>query len=117
MASSAGRRAADVDRTTSQLRRASWLGFISGAVVLYLITVGIVLAFADRNTVTGVVTLGRLMLIAPVIGLGFMTAGKGTSVPSRLGGGLLTGLTSGVIVGLALLFASSVDIRGILVRV
>ncbi|MDQ2854316.1 MAG: leucine/isoleucine/valine transporter permease subunit [Chloroflexota bacterium] len=106
-----------MDQRTTLLRRALWLGFISGALVLYLITVGIVLAFAERNTITGIVTLGRLMLIAPVIGLGYLTAGRGTSAAGRLGAGILTGLTSGVIVGVALLFASSVDIRGILVRV
>jgi branched-chain amino acid transport system permease protein len=102
---------------TSGLRRTLWFGFVSGALVLYLITVGIVLAFAERNTITGVVTLGQLMLVAPPLGLGFVTAGKGTGTWPRLGAGLLTGLLSGLILAIALVFASSVDIRWILVRV
>jgi branched-chain amino acid transport system permease protein len=102
---------------TSVLRRAIWFGFISGAIVVYLIAVGIVLAFAERNTITGVVTLGRLMLIAPPLGLGYVTAGKVTGTGPRLAAGLVLGIVSGAILGLALLFASSVDLRGILVRV
>ena len=102
---------------TSRLRRAIWYGFISGVVVLYLIAVGIVLAFSQRNTVTGVVTLGRLMLLVPPLGFGFVAAGKEIATWPRLGAGLVVGLLSGVMAGLALLFASSVDIRGILVRV
>ena len=106
-----------MNETTTLLRRALWFGFISGCLVLYLLTVGIVLAFAERNTITGVVTLGRLMLVAPVIGMAFVTAGKGAGVATRLGAGLVVGLMSGVIVGIALLFASTVDLRWILVRV
>ncbi len=102
---------------TSVLRRAIWFGFISGAIVVYLIAVGIVLAFAERNTITGVVTLGRLMLIAPPLGLSYMTAGKVTGTGPRLAAGLVLGIVSGAILGLGLLFASSVDVRGILVRV
>jgi branched-chain amino acid transport system permease protein len=102
---------------STQLRRALWFGFISAALVIYLVTVGIVLAFATRNTITGVVTLGRLMLFVPPLGFGYVTAARGTGALPRLGLGLLTGLVSGVILGLALFFASAVDIRGILVRV
>jgi branched-chain amino acid transport system permease protein len=99
------------------LRRALWFGFISGALVLYLITVGIVLAFSARNTITGVVALGRLMLVAPPLALGFVTAAQGTGTARRLGAGLLTGLASGLILAIFLVFVSAVDIRGILVRV
>ncbi|MGZ8562288.1 MAG: branched-chain amino acid ABC transporter permease [Candidatus Limnocylindria bacterium] len=102
---------------TSALRRALWFGFISGALVLYVIAVGIVLAFSERNTVTGVVTLGRLLLVAPPLGLGFITAGKGKGTWPRLAAGLASGLVSGIILAIALLFISSVDIRGILVRI
>ena len=101
----------------SILRRALWFGFVSGALVLYLIAVGIVLAFAHRNTITGVLTLGRLMVFAPPLALGFVAAGKVPGTGARLGVGLVTGLASGLMLGLFMIFASSVDIRGILVRI
>jgi branched-chain amino acid transport system permease protein len=98
------------------LRRALRFGFISGAISLYLVAVGIVLAFSERNTITGIVTLGRLMLLAPPLVVGFVAAGRGLGMGPRLGAGLVAGLVSGVIIGIALIFVSSVDIRNILVR-
>ena len=102
---------------TGLLRRAAWNGFIAGALVLYLIAVGIVLAFAERNTITGVVTLGHLMLVLPPLALGYVTAGKESGTVRRLGAGLLTGLVSGLMLAAFLFFVSAVDVRGILVRV
>ena len=99
------------------LRRALRNGLISGALVLYLIAVGIVLAFAQRNTITGVVTLGRLMLVAPPLAFGFVTAARGSGVVRRLGAGVLTGLVSGLMLAIVLVVVSQVDVRGILVRV
>ena len=103
--------------SASQLRRAISLGLITGAVMLYLVAVGIVLAFSARNTITGVVTLGRLMLAAPPLAAGYVVARRGTDLAPRLVAGLLLGAVSGVIVAAALLFASAVDIRHILVRI
>ena len=68
------------------LRRAVSVGAIAGVVVLYLTTVGIVLAFAERNVITGLVTLGRLMLCIPPLAAGYMIAGRSESTASRLGG-------------------------------
>ncbi len=102
---------------TGLLRRALWFGFIAGSLGLYLTAVGIVLAFAERNTVTGVVTLGRLMLMVPPLALGFVTAGHGKGLAQRLGAGLVTGLTSGVILAVALVIVSNIEVRSILVRV
>ena len=102
---------------TGLLRRALWFGFIAGVIGLYLITVGIVLAFAERNTITGVVTLGRLMLVVPPVALGFVTAAQGSGTARRLGAGLVTGLVSGLMLAVFLFFVNAVDIRGILVRV
>ncbi len=99
------------------LRHALRFGLISGVIVLYLTAVGIVLAFAERNTITGVVTLGRLMLLAPPLAIGYVVAGRGSRPVDRLLGGLVVGLVSGLMLALALLFVSAVDVRFMLVRI
>jgi branched-chain amino acid transport system permease protein len=106
-----------MNQGTSMLRRAISFGAISGVLVLYLIAVGIALAFSERNTVTGVVTLGRLMLLAPPIAFGFTTAGKVAGTGRRLAAGLVVGVVSGLILAAGLFLASSFEIRGVLVRI
>jgi len=101
----------------SQLRYAVRSGLISGVIVLYLVAVGIVLAFAERNTITGVVTLGRLMLFIPPLAFGYVVAARGTRLGERLASGLLVGLASGLMLALSLLFVSVVDVRFMLVRI
>jgi branched-chain amino acid transport system permease protein len=100
----------------ADLRSAAVIGLIAGAVVLYLTAVGIVLAFAERNTVTGVLTLGRLMLAIPPLAAGFVAAKRG-ELPIQLVGGLIAGASSGVVIAVAFLFASAVNVRDVLVRV
>jgi branched-chain amino acid transport system permease protein len=98
------------------LRRAASAGLVAGAVLLYLTAVGIVLAFAERNTVTGVVTFGRLMLAAGPLVAGYVTARRGP-LAGKVITGLVAGAVTGVVLAAALLFASAVNIRDVLVRV
>ena len=61
-----------------QLRRVATIGAVAAVVVLYLCMVGLVEAFKDRNVVTGVITLGAVMLLAvPLI------AGYRAALPAR----------------------------------
>ena len=104
--------------TRAALRLALTIGAIGGIVMLYLIGVGIVLAFAQRNTITGVLTLGRLMLAAPPLGAGYVIAGRINRPGIGLAAGLVAGLAGGVILAGALLLASAVPhIRDVLVRI
>jgi branched-chain amino acid transport system permease protein len=94
------------------------VGAVAGVIVLYLIAVGIVLAFAERNLITGFVTLGRLMLSIPPLAAGYMIAGRPGPLLSRLAAGLLAGAVSGLILAPALLFADAVpQVRDILLRI
>jgi len=100
------------------LRRAVSVGAIAGVLMLYLTAVGIVLAFAERNVITGVVTLGRLMLAIPPLAAGYVIAGRPGPLATRLGAGLLSGAVSGLILAPALLFADAVpQVRDILLRI
>jgi branched-chain amino acid transport system permease protein len=104
----------------AELRAAATLGLWSGAIMLYLSTVGIVLAFAERNTVTGVLTLGRVMLAIPPLAVGYVAARKvrpDAGLSARLIAGLVAGAVGGVLLALGVLFASAVDVRDVLTRV
>jgi branched-chain amino acid transport system permease protein len=104
--------------TFGSWRRAVAVGAVAGVIVLYLIAVGIVLAFAERNLITGLVTLGRLMLSIPPLAAGYMIASRPGPIPSRLAAGLLAGAVSGLILAPALLFADAVpQVRDILLRI
>ena len=102
-----------------ELRNAAWLGLIGGSALIYLCLVGLVDAFAERNVITDVVTLGRVMLMLPPLAVGYV-AGRRLQRPtlaSRVSTGALAGAVAGAILGSGLLFASAVDVRGIFLRI
>jgi branched-chain amino acid transport system permease protein len=104
---------------SSELRNSAVLGLIAGVILIYLCLVGIVEAFAERNVVTNLFTLGRVMLALPPLVVGYVAASRlaHRSVAGRLLAGGLAGAIGGALLGLGLLFASAVDIRDIFVRV
>jgi branched-chain amino acid transport system permease protein len=104
----------------AELRSAITLGLWAGTLMLYLCLVGIVLAFAERNTITGVLTLGRVMIGLPPLVVGYVAARR-VSAEAGLGARLLLGAIAGVVGGtllaISLVFVSVVDVRDILIRV
>jgi branched-chain amino acid transport system permease protein len=104
--------------TSALLRRTASIGALAGVVMLYLTAVGLVLAFAERNTVTGLLTFGRLLLVLPPLAAGYVIAGRGGALIGRLGFGLLAGSIGGVMLAAALLIASAIpEVRGVLIRI
>jgi len=100
------------------LRRALAIGGLAGLLMLYLTAVGLVLAFSERNTITELVTFGRLMLAVPPLAAGYVIAGRGGAPIGRLAAGLLAGAVSGVMLAAALVFVSAVpEVRGVLIRI
>src|SRR5438552_18961550 len=86
--------------------------------------VGLVEAFKDRNVVTGVITLGAVMLLAVPLIAGYRAAlpprdaaAQSLRAPQRVLLGLLVGLIVGAVLGVFVLIASTIDVRGVLVRI
>src|SRR3972149_1704700 len=104
MASSAGRRAPKMP-TGSDLRRAISSGLIAGAIMIYLVAVGIAPALAARQVVTDYLTLGRLMLALPALAVGYLVAGRVGSAIGRATSALATGVVAGGLFSAALLVA------------
>ena len=101
------------------VRSAISAGLITGAVMIYLVAVGIASAFAEREVVTGYLTLGRLMLLVPVLAIGYIVASRPLPTSQRLTQALAAGLAAGALFAAAFLgaVALSPGIRTVLNRV
>jgi branched-chain amino acid transport system permease protein len=107
-----------------QIRRVATIGIVAAVALLYLAMVGLVEAFKDRNVITGVITLGAVMLLIVPLIAGYRAAMVPRDAPSavqlpwqRVVSGLVVGLISGIVLGLFIVLASAVDLRGVLVRI
>ena len=94
-------------------------GLITGGMMIYLVAVGIASAFAEREVVTGFLTLGRLMLAIPPLAIGYIVAGRPLPQNQRLAQALAAGLAAGALFAGAYLgaVALSPGIRTVLNRV
>lgn len=101
----------------STLRRILGIGALAGVLMLYLTAVGLVLAFSERNTITGLVTFGRLMLAVPPLAAGYVIAAREGTPIARLSAGLLVGAIGGVMIAAGFLFATAVPgVQSVLIR-
>jgi len=100
------------------LRRALAAGLVIGIVMLYLAGVGLIGAFADRQVVTGYLSLGRLMLLAPLLIGGYGMARRAGSVAGRLTIGAAAGGIGGAVFALGILavLGLSPGIRDVFIR-
>ena len=100
------------------LRRAIAAGLVIGIVMLYLAGVGLIGAFADRQVVTEYLSLGRLMLLAPLVLGGYGMARQAGSVARRLTiGAAAGGFGGGVFAfGILAVLALSPGIRDVFIR-
>lgn len=99
--------------TSSIWKQAFSNGLIAGAVCVLVSLVGLVEAFGDTYVVRGLITLGDLILLAPVILITY-TALRGASDFSRtilLGISAVIGLVAGIILTLLILLGQVVDMR------
>ncbi|HET6845822.1 MAG TPA: hypothetical protein VFH29_03250, partial [Anaerolineales bacterium] len=92
-------------------------GLVGGTVSLLMCLVGMVMQFAERNIISGVITMGQILAIAPVIVFGYSIARRlGNTTAQRLLLGLVSGLFSGVVLALLVLIGQTVNLRAVLVQ-
>jgi branched-chain amino acid transport system permease protein len=104
------------------LRRAAVTGVIGGVALVYLSLVGLVGAFADRDVITNVVSLGQVMLgtVTFIIGYRVAVAPRGVQPPAmgvRIAGGILAGAIAGAALGLLIMLGDSpIDLQTVFIR-
>jgi branched-chain amino acid transport system permease protein len=105
--------------TGANLRNAISSGLIAGTIMIYLVAIGIASAFANREVVTGYLTLGRLMLALPPLAIGYILAGKPMPRTRQISNALVAGLAAGALFAAAFLAAEALSpgIRTVLNRV
>jgi len=110
------------DREQQRIRRAAFLGAISGIVVIYFGLIGMIQAFVGREVVTDYLTLATALMGSVVLLFAWHASrvrhpGPEDPEPrpaTRLALGAVTGAVSGLVVGAFLLFAENVDVSDIL---
>ncbi len=97
------------------------LGLLGGIIAVFIALLGMVEAFATRDIISGVIDMGRTLILVSFFFTGFLVLRQYHEAPSRSSTivlqGALGGLVSGAfLVGLALLQSALPTVRGIFVN-
>ncbi len=89
-------------------------GLIGGGVSVLLCLIGMVLSFDALFIVYGVVTMGQILLFAPIFLLSYMTANHipETNRRGRLVAGILDGLIGGALLAILVSIGQVIELRG-----
>ena len=99
-------------------RNAIRVGLVGGATALLIALVGMVEAFADRYIITGVISMGQVLLFSSAFVVGYYAAGRTTSDgwQRRVWNAALAGLAAGAVLAGLVLLMETVDLRPVLVN-
>ncbi|MGF1504343.1 MAG: branched-chain amino acid ABC transporter permease [Anaerolineae bacterium] len=110
-------------QTTTALNVHNWRktvesGLIVGVVSLFIILVGFVSVFAERNIIFNVLSFGQFVTFAAVIIGGYLAGLRSDDEAVGVSGahGAALGLTAGIMVSTFILLASSTDLSRVLVN-
>lgn len=100
------------------MKEALKIGLIGGVIEILLSLIGMVEAFAQRQIISQVISMGHSLLLLTVIFMGYMAAQRGS--PNKgvapFARGLLSGLVTGALVFLLVLIGSVVRLRAVFVN-
>jgi len=96
-------------------------GLIAGVIVTFLGLVGLITVFAERSIVDGVISLGHLFLLLPVVGAGFTITRQAINLVQirkweLLLASALTGLLAEGVLALFVLLGGQIDIRSVFIN-
>jgi len=95
-------------------------GAIGGIVAIYIILVGMVVAFNKRYIIAETLTLGQIALFSPVFLLGYFSANNARKIKS-LGYAIfvsaMVGLISGALVAALLVLGTNINLRAVFLNV
>jgi branched-chain amino acid transport system permease protein len=92
-------------------------GLIGGAVSLLLCMVGMVMQFSQRYIVSGIITMGQVLAIAPIFVFGYNIARRtGPGLVRSLVAGALSGLSGGLILAVLIGIGQVLNLRAMFVN-
>ncbi|HEC22077.1 MAG TPA: leucine/isoleucine/valine transporter permease subunit [Chloroflexi bacterium] len=99
-------------------RNALKAGLIFGIVTLFIVLVGLVNTFGERDIIYNVISMGQTLLLSMSIIGGYLTGRRTSDQSPGFSAlyGLIVGLTTGAVIGLYLMLASTVNLRDIFVN-
>jgi branched-chain amino acid transport system permease protein len=98
------------------------IGLIGGVVAIYLSLVGILTALANRTIITGVISLGQLILLAVFILFGYMAAQRAAAKQPQppiircLISGAIAGLIISLFLSALVVIAPAINLRNIFIN-
>jgi branched-chain amino acid transport system permease protein len=94
-------------------------GLIGGSISLLLALIGMVLAFGKNNIISGIFTMGQVLLLAPILFEGYQSVRQAPSkkIITLLGIGGLSGFLGGTILALIILIQQVINLRAVLINV
>ena len=118
-------RATATEKDIGMTRRAIRIGLIGGGVAIYLALVGLVQRFEAREVITGVIGVGRTLLLIVAVAFGYVAAkprsdapGDASVAPRGVGdlvAGAVAGAITGALTAALLLAGTAVSLRGVFV--
>jgi branched-chain amino acid transport system permease protein len=106
-----------MQRKTSRLLEAIRSGLVGGAVALLICLVGMPVTFSARYIVSGVITMGQLLVITPILIYGYRTAGRlDARGVLRLLFGALSGFSSGIVLAALIGLGQIINLRAMFVN-
>ena len=109
--------------TAPVIKRAIRLGLIGGGVAVYCAAVGLVGRFESRDIITDLVGLGRGLVFAVAVAVGYVAARRparkpgeaeaapGPEGPARVVAGALAGAVTGLVLGVLILVGAAINLR------
>lgn len=93
-------------------------GLLAGAVVLLLALVGVVATFGERFIISGLFTMGQVLLVAPILVFGYSIANQADNQTPGivLLSGLLTGLIAGLMLSFVVYIGQLINIRAVFIN-
>jgi len=98
---------------SSPWKQAVRAGLIAGAIAVLLSLVGMVASFRERFIVSGIFTMGQVILLAPMLFMSYSVLRRTSPQPTQkvILSGLLIGLLGGVVLAALVLIGKNIDLQ------
>ncbi|MEW6716216.1 MAG: leucine/isoleucine/valine transporter permease subunit [Chloroflexota bacterium] len=105
-------------KPTTNWKQTVQLGLITGAVTLLISLVGMIETFGKRDIISGIISMGHILLLAPFLFSGFIAARKvETKKPTPLlATGAVIGLLGGAVLALLLALGHVINVRALFIN-